>query len=471
MKRIVIFLTMLVAACTTPSYPSIDQPSTGSNTQKDRDIIAYIDERLETEYLWLDEVLEKKDGFNRNAAWNEYLGSSLSKLTTNGDDGYVNANGQRVYYSYIREITSSLTRAEVKGLGVDMHTTIIWYDQENNYYAFIVEDVFVGSPAAEADIRRGDLIVKINDSYITPQNYVAFFNKIQVNGNSQSAKLQIYRRLGEGGEPEMFNVSLTAAQFAECMVTHKEIIEGSKRVGYLVYTGFDTDSDEALLEALREFDEAGVEEVILDLRTNGGGAVVSAQKLASALLALEDEGKVLCEVRRNPNNMMSRTSEEFPLLPSDVHLDLKHLTVIASNHTASASELMIMGLRGLDIPVTVVGATTNGKNCGMDVTRRTVGSTYLEYAPITFMCLDAKGFGDWGDGIQPDVDVKAIDPNYPLPYAPWGSQQDAALYAALESIGCTATAPTRALVGESYAPAATIAEPLIGMRLYPEGEE
>ena len=51
MKRIVIFLTMLVAACTTPSYPSIDQPSTGSNTQKDRDIIAYIDERLETEYL------------------------------------------------------------------------------------------------------------------------------------------------------------------------------------------------------------------------------------------------------------------------------------------------------------------------------------------------------------------------------------------------------------------------------------
>ena len=266
MKRIVIFLTMLVAACTTPSYPSIDQPSTGSNTQKDRDIIAYIDERLETEYLWLDEVLEKKDGFNRNAAWNEYLGSSLSKLTTNGDDGYVNAKGQRVYYSYIREITSSLTRAEVKGLGVDMHTTIIWYDQENNYYAFIVEDVFVGSPAAEADIRRGDLIVKINDSYITPQNYVAFFNKIQVNGNSQSAKLQIYRRLGEGGEPEMFNVSLTAAQFAECMVTHKEIIEGSKRVGYLVYTGFDTDSDEALLEALREFDEAGVEEVILDLR-------------------------------------------------------------------------------------------------------------------------------------------------------------------------------------------------------------
>jgi hypothetical protein len=69
---------------------------------------------------------------------------------------------------------------------------------------------------------------------------------------------------------------------------------------------------------------------------------------------------------------------------------------------------MIAGLRGLDIPVTVVGATTNGKNCGMDVTYRTIGTTYLEYAPITFMCLNAKGESNWGDGIMPDVDVKAL---------------------------------------------------------------
>jgi C-terminal processing protease CtpA/Prc len=202
------------------------------------------------------------------------------------------------------------------------------------------------------------------------------------------------------------------------MVAHSEIIKGAKSIGYIVYTGFETSSDEALLAALQQFDEAGVDEVILDLRTNSGGSITSAQKLASALLPAWYEGMMLCEVRRNPKNKMSDGRQEFPIVSSDTHLDIDHLTIITSNFSASASELVIVGLRGLDIPVTVVGATTNGKNCGMDVTRRQMGSVYLEYAPITFMCFNAKGEGDWGDGIQPDVDVEALDDSYPMPYAP-----------------------------------------------------
>ena len=471
MKRITSLLMLLVVACASPSYPGIDNPSMGgNNSQKDKDIIAYIDSRLEAEYLWLDEVERKVNTFDRGVAWKDYLGGVLSRLTTNTDDGYVNAKGQRLYYSYIREISNPLTRAQVTGLGIDMHTTIIFYDKENNYYGFIIEDVLVGSPAAEAGIRRGDIIAKINNSYITPQNYVSLFNKVQVNGNLSSADLMILRRVGDSGEAETFNVKLTAAPFGECMVSHSEVIEGSKRVGYIVYTGFETSSDEALLAALQEFDAAGVDEVIIDLRINGGGAVSSAQMLASALLPASYEGSVLCEARRNPKNMMSATSEEFPLLPCDVHLDLDHLTVITSVQSASASELLIVGLRGLDIPVTVVGDVTNGKNCGMDVTRRTIDGVYLEYAPITFMCLNAKGYGGWGDGIQPDVDVVAIDESYPLPLAPWGSQYDVALMAALESVGCSVGGATRAVPCERVEPVATIAEPVVGMRLYPEGE-
>lgn len=470
MKRIALLLSLLVVACTTPSYPDIDRPSNGSNSSVDLEIIDYIDSRLETEYLWLDEVERKVNTFDRGVAWDKYLGGVLSRLTTNTDDGYVNAKGQRVYYSYIRQLTNSLTRAEVKGLGIDMHTTIVYFDKNNEHYGFIVEDVVVGSPAAEAGIRRGDIIVKINNSYITPQNYVSLFNKVQVNGNLSSADLMIYRRVSDSGEAETLNVKLVAALYSECAVTYSEVIEGSKRVGYIVYTGFETSSDEALLAALQEFVDAGVDEVILDLRINGGGAVSSAQKLASALLPASYEGSVLCEARRNPKNMKCPISEEFQLIPCDVHLDIDHLTVITSNFSASASELLIMGFRGLDIPVTVVGDVTNGKNCGMDVTRRTIGSIYLEYAPVTFMCLNAKGYGGWGDGIQPDVDVVAIDESYPLPLAPWGSEYDVALAAALESVGCSVGGATRAMSCESLQPVVAIAEPVIGMRLYPEGE-
>lgn len=58
----------------------------------------------------------------------------------------------------------------------------------------------------------------------------------------------------------------------------------------------------------------------------------------------------------------------------------------------------------------------------MDVTRRTINNIHLEYAPITFMCFNAKGFGEWGEGIAPDVDLTSetneygvSDSNYPLP--------------------------------------------------------
>ena len=73
-----------------------------------------------------------------------------------------------------------------------------------------------------------------------------------------------------------------------------------------------------------------------------------------------------------------------------------------------------------------------------------------------------------GDGITPDVDVKAIDNTYPLPYAPWGSVHDVALCAALESVGCELFTPTRARVQQDVIPAIAIAEPLIGIRLYAE---
>ena len=97
MKRIIfILLAVLVVACTSPSYLGVDYPSFSQNTQVDKDIIAYIDQRLEQEYYWLDEVKQKSYLFDREyKKWNEYLASSLNMLETNMDDGYVNDNGRR----------------------------------------------------------------------------------------------------------------------------------------------------------------------------------------------------------------------------------------------------------------------------------------------------------------------------------------------------------------------------------------
>ena len=460
---------LLVVACTTPSHGGIDRPNIGGNGSLDRDVIDYIDQRLEAEYYWLDEVARKCNSFDRGVAWEDYLDNVLLRLETNGDDGYLTSKGQRVLYSYIRELPSS-TRTETTGLGIDLHTTIVLIDKDNRYFGFVVEDVYAGSPAAACGVRRGDVIIKVDNSYITESNYLALFNNIHYNKRS-NMRIQARRQYVAEGDDEGYAVELVAAAYKESTVAHSEIIEGVKRVGYLVYTGFETSSDDELIEALRGFANEGIKEVILDLRTNGGGSLSSALKLTSTLLPAEYRESVLCEARRNPKNKRAETSELFKLPQMEFNLGIDHLTVIVSDHSASASELVIMGLRGLDIPVSLVGSATQGKNCGMDVTRRTIGSLYLEYAPITFMCFDAKGFGDWGEGIAVDVDVMPHDKLYPVPYVPWGGDyaaKDAALRLALESVGYQFEDATRAECGvrDAWCSAATLAEPMAGIRLY-----
>lgn len=475
MKRIAIFFSLLLAACTTPSYPGIDTPSHNPNSTIDKQIIAYIDQRLEEEYYWLDEVEQKSYKFDREyKKWNEYLASSLNMLTTNTDDGYVKSNGQRSFYSYISEYQAS-TRASVSGFGILLHYTILVGNGGNNYYYFAIDHVYPGSPAEKAGIKRGDMITKIDGSYITSGNYSGYFTALQ-NNTKASMKLKLLRQTTN----ENLDVELSRGQYDASPVAHYEIIEaGGIKIGYLVYTTFDKEYDEQLLAALQTLATEGAEEVILDLRINRGGSVNSAAVLTSALMPAAMEGSTLCTLVRNPNNKRIQQASTFSLKDTGTIFNLNRLTVICSGYSASASELVVMGLRGLDVPVALIGAQTEGKNCGMDVTRKNIQGKNLEFAPITFMCFDAKGSGDWGEGIIPDVNLKEEneyglhDGNYPMPRADWGDvQHDIALNVAIAKLtGKSTTTATRAAGALEYVPTLSIDNPLLGIRLYGnEGE-
>ncbi|MEE1168258.1 MAG: S41 family peptidase, partial [Alistipes sp.] len=241
------------------------------------------------------------------------------------------------------------------------------------------------------------------------------------------------------------------------------------------YLGFESEYDDELLSALRELATEGAQEFVLDLRINRGGSVNSATKLCSALMPATFEDSTLCTLMRNPKNMKSEQKSTFSLKDAGSILSLSNLTVLCSNYSASASELVIMGLRGLDVPVRLIGTQTEGKNCGMDVTRKTISGKNLEFAPITFMCLNAKGEGDWGEGILPDIDLKdeansvgVHDTNYPMPRSEWGDHEhDIALVVALAEItGKSISTPTRASSIAQYPIAASIEAPMDGIRLY-----
>ena len=471
MKRLTLIFALVLAACTQPQT-GIDTPVRTPNSQEDRDIIAYIDQRLVEEYYWLDEVVERSEEFDREYnKWGDYLSHSLSKLQTNEDDGYRKSNGERVLYSYISSYQPT-TRAVASGFGLLLHYTILVGNGGNNYYYFIIDHVYPDSPAEKAGILRGDMITMINNNYITSSNYAGHFNSIQGN-TKQSIELMLQRQTTQ----ESFSVKLSKSQYDASPVAYHEVLEvEGKKIGYLAYLSFDKNYDEKLLAALGELAAEGAQEVILDLRINRGGSVNSAAKLCSALVPTTFEGSVLCTLMRNPRNTKVQQRTDVCLAQTGTTLSLDRLTVICSNYSASASELVVMGLRGLDVPVTLIGSLTEGKNCGMDVTRPKIGNTYVEYAPITFMCFNAKGFGDWGEGITPDVDLKdqnngvgVHDGNYPMPRATWGdTQHDIALATALAKILGKSVSATRSAAFASYQEALSIEPPVEGIRLYHE---
>ena len=468
-KRVLYILVLLAVACTQPGYPDIDNPQQGGSAE-DRKIIDYIDQRLSQEYYWLDEVEEKQSRFNRNLKWENYLDASLAMLSTNSDDGYINSKGQRVFYSYIRK-SNSTTRATVAGFGIGLHYTIAVIDSENQHYGFVVEKVYPDSPAERAGVLRGDVITMIGNSYINPSNYATRFNSIEQN-TASSLELKLRRQ----SDNTTHDVELTKASYSETPVIYSDVIEvENQKIGYLAYTSFVGEYDEELLNAIREIKAQGATDLVLDLRCNSGGSVLSAVKLCSALLPIDYEGRVLCHLERNKRNDVVQKQADYLVENSGEILRLERLYVICSDYTASASELVVMGLRGLDFPVMLIGSQTEGKNCGMDVTTRTISNTTVEFAPITFMCFNAKGNGDWGEGIVPDIDLTSedneygvCDKNYPLPRTTWGDyQHDIALATALAKLtGKSLTAPATRSGAAIKASDISLPREVEGIRVY-----
>ncbi len=478
MRYIFVLLALTVCvACTTPSYPSgIDTPK--PITELDKRVIDYIDRRLEQEYYWLDEVIERGGSFNRNVEWERYLGSSLGLLTTNADDGYINSKGARVLYSYIRELEGDTrTKSQTMGFGIDLHYTIVKIG--DSAYGFVVENIYEGSPAAEADVRRGDIITSIDGNYINQSNYQTLFNTIQFSSASQVG-LELHRQTAASEQDKSHTATLTRAGYytspvAYCTVLDIEGVE--RRIGYLVYTAFDSNYNEELEAALAMLATEGIDDLILDLRCNNGGSVASATLLCSAIMGNAREGELLFELRRNPKNIVDNSSSFCLVEPTTASLGLDKITVICSHYSASASEMVVVGLRGAGLPVTLIGRTTEGKNCGMDVTRCTIGDIYLEYAPITFMCYNSEGFGGYGEGIIPDVDLTTensygvSDEFYPLPRTSWGDvSHDIGLATAVASITgkkiAQSETSTRAFAARCEASELTMPREFVGTRMY-----
>ena len=247
--------------------------------------------------------------------------------------------------------------------------------------------------------------------------------------------------------------------------------DASTRIGYLVYESFDLYSQEYLEATIEEFVQEGITDMILDLRFNAGGAVAQSRWLSGCIAGEENGSKTFTKVVYNDGSMENWKfdygyTNDTDNLGKPVDLGLDRLYVICSYNTASAAELVINSLRGIDFPVKLYGCRTEGKNVGMTVSTTTYKNRSFEFAPITFYVRNAKDFGDYPNGIEPDewvnndnrLTTDDADNAFPYSFADWGNLD---FNIALQWAYCDITgkarwntnSTTRSSSGESLVPA------------------
>lgn len=136
------------------------------------------------------------------------------------------------------------------------------------------------------------------------------------------------------------------------------------------------------------------------------------------------------EVFRIGNADFGRGNHDKIASALDVSLGLPRIDLLCSKATASAGELLINGLRGLDLEVRLIGVRTNGKNVGMESSSRILDGYEYDFSPITFYAENARGSSDYGEGFTPDLE--APENNFEL--ADRGSPDDGLTALALEWI-------------------------------------
>jgi len=283
--------------------------------------------------------------------------------------------------------------------------------------------VFVSSPAFAANFSRGQTVLRIDGRTIADINANEGINAAL---NFDTVEFEI-----QNLDTTTFMVSVTKDIVTIDPVPQYRTIAmgpGEPPVGYMELATFISTADPVFGTVFASFIAAGVDDVIIDMRYNGGGLVATANLLANYLGGLNNDGQVFTNTEFNADRSAQNSIDYFANRANAI--DLNRLIIVASDRTASASELVI---NGLDPFVTggvyIVGDDTFGKPVGQ------VGLAFCEkiLRPTAFKKSNAAGNGDYFDGLPADC-VATDDLAVPV-----GDTNDPNMVAALsyvEGAGC-----------------------------------
>jgi len=453
MKLKYVIKTLLVGLIFTSCSKDSDSNETTTITEPD-EINNFVWKAMNSWYYWQPKVADLADSkITSTATYNKFINgktpdalfySLLYQRGTVDRFSWIENSNEVVYASKIAEV-------EKKG---GFSYGIYPKDASNINMVALINYIVPGSPAALAGLKRGDVITKINGSQLTLSNYDQLENTQLT--LTLAASVQFISS-GLATTDKTTTVTVTKTEIDENPVAYYEKkVYGSKNIGYLVYNGFKSDYNEELNAAFAKMQSDGINELVLDLRYNGGGSLETAVALAQMINgSFTNKPYVYLDFNDKHNNEdhyenLSEKVKIFNLVDNEPtfqreeninNLSLTKIYVLVSFQTASASELTIQCLKKY-ISVTTIGEETAGKFVGSNTLYDSPAYGYTSYAnrstkhkwqlqPITFSYYNK----------DKDVNPTKITPDYEInPYSTFlnlvefGNVKDPSLKKALELI-------------------------------------
>ena len=344
------------------------------------------------------------------------------------------------YFTYITSIAEEnafYNSGASAGFGIRLS-----YDTNAN--RVFVNEAFEGAPALTAGIDRGAEIIAVGPDAGAMRTVAS----LMANGGGSAAvtdalgpttagTTRVLRITDTNGTRDLtvtkaaYNLTPVSSRYGV-----KVLNDGGRQVGYINMRTFIDTSDPALRNAFAQFRTAGITEVIIDLRYNGGGLVSIAELFGNLLGRNRSTSDVFSRTTYRSEKSSNNSTDRFS--PQSQSIAPTRIAFIGASGTASASELVINSMRPyLNTNAALIGSNTYGKPVGQIALDRTACDDRLRV--IAFSTQNANNAGFYYDGLAPVMEQTcqaADDIAYPL-----GDPREASVARALDFLAgrsCTA---------------------------------